>query len=235
MTGLSDLLRRMRRIYKTEGVTYLLVAGFRFMAGLLFKYQTFHLIEHTLEQTRHLDEKDFLPKTDHLEWKVVATNQEADELEAEGFEFRSYAYFFSARKALDKGAMATCIFVDRELAHIGWLAMTEEAKNSLNEPPIRVDFSKKEAYSGGVWTNPKYRKLGLHTYGNLKRNLFLAENGATRMYGQIARRNTASLRVTTKFNPAVYGEGRYLKILWWKSWREKPLTPQRAEGISKGM
>ena len=199
------------------------------MAGLLFKYQTFYLIEHTLEQTRHLDEKDFLPKTDHFEWKVVATNQEADEMEADGFEFRSYAHSFDAREALDNGATATCLFVGRELAHIGWLAMTEEAKNSLNEPPIRVDFSKKESYSGAVWTNPKYRKLGLHTYGNLKRNLFLAENGATRMYGQIARRNTASLRVTTKFNPAVYGEGRYLKILWWTWWREKPLTRQRVE------
>ena len=235
MTRSSDLLARMRRTYKTEGVTYLLAVGFRFMAGLLFKYQTFYLIEHTLEQTRHLDEKDFLPKTDHFEWKVVATTQEADVMEADGLEFRSYAHSFDAREALDNGAKATCLFVGRELAHIGWLAMTEEAKNSLNEPPIRVDFSKKESYSGAVWTNPKYRKLGLHTYANLKRNLFLAENGATRMYGQIARRNTASLRVTTKFNPAVYGEGRYLKILWWKWWREKPLTLQRAEGIGKGM
>lgn len=224
VTRFSDLLARMRRMYKTEAVTYLLAAGFWFMAGLLFKYQAFYLIEHTLEQTRHLDEKDFLPRTDHFEWKVVATNEEADALEANGFEFRSYAYFFNARKALDKGAIASCIFIGRELAHIGWLAMTQEAKNSLNEPPIRVDFSKKESYSGGVWTNPKYRKLGLHTYGNLKRNLFLADTGATRMYGQIARRNTASLRVTTKFNPAVYGEGRLIKVLWWKWWRERALT-----------
>lgn len=212
----------------------MLAAGFRFIAGLFFKYQTFYLIEHTLEQSRHLDERDFLPKTDHFEWKVVATNQEADELEASGLEFRSYAYFFNARKALDNGVIASCIFIGRELAHIGWLAMTQEAMNSLNEPPVRVDFSKKAAYSGGVWTNRKYRKLGLHTYGNLKRNLFLAENGAARMYGQIARRNTASLRVTTKFNPAVYGEGRYLKILWWKSWRQKAADTPAGTADSRG-
>jgi len=236
MTGLSDLLRRMRRMYKTEGGKYLLRVGIRFVAGLFFRYETYYLVEHTLEQTRQLDEKDFSPKTDHFEWKVVATNHEADDLEADGFEFRSYVYFFNARQALDKGATATCLFIDRELAHIGWVAMTSEAKDSLNEPLIGVNFSKKEGYSGGTWTNPKYRKLGLHRYGNLKRSLLLADKGATRLCGQIARQNTASLQTTIRFKPAmIYGEARYLKILWWRWWREKPLPPQRAEEIGKGM
>jgi len=224
MHRITDLLKRARRIYKTEGFLYLLQLGFKFLAGLFFKYQTYYLVEHTLEQVRHLDEKDFLPKIANFDFEVIATNREADELEANGFEFRSYAFLFNARKALDKGAIASCIFIGHELAHMGWVTMTKEAMDSLNEPPIRVDFSNREGYRGGVWTNPKYRKLGLHSYGNLKRHLFLANSGAIVSRFQVAKQNVASLRKNINFKPRIYAEGRYLKILWWKSWKEKPLT-----------
>ena len=219
----SDLLKRTNRVYRTEGFFYLLHLGLKFMTGLIFKYQTYFLAEHTLEQVRHLDAKNFLPKINHFDFKVIMTNQEADDLEADGFEFRSYAFLFNARKALDKGAIASCIFIGRELAHMGWVAMTQEALDSLKEPPIRVNFSKMEGYRGGVWTNPKYRKIGLHTYGNLKRHLFLANSGAIVSRFQVAKKNVAGLRGNIDFRPRIYAEGRYMKILWYRSWREKSL------------
>ena len=37
-------------------------------------------------------------------------------------------------------------------------------------------------------------------------------------------KNAASQNVHAKFSPRIYAKGRYLKILWWKFWTEKPLV-----------
>ena len=82
-----------------------------------------------------------------LKWeipiKIVATSQQADEMAADGFDFR--LRFVTARRCLDKGATAFCIFSRREIAHIGWVATSEEAKNTFDPPPYQVDFSNRQA------------------------------------------------------------------------------------------
>jgi len=42
----------------------------------------------------------------------------------------------------------------------------------------------------------------------------------------VEKGNLASLKGLPKAGGRVYGEGRYLKILWWKSWKEKPSIQQ---------
>ena len=116
-----------------------------------------------------------MPKIQDFTFKIVSTNQQADELATEGIDFRSN--FINARRGLDKGALAFCIFVERELAHIGWVAMTEEAKNTFDSLPYQVDFSNKEACTGGTVTIPKYGGKGLMVYGYFKRLQFLKERG----------------------------------------------------------
>lgn len=37
-----------------------------------------------------LKESDYIPKIDNFTLKIVSSNEEADKLEAEGFEFRSH-------------------------------------------------------------------------------------------------------------------------------------------------
>ncbi len=142
-------------------------------------------------------------------------------MEAEGFEFRSKVP--NAKKRLDKGAMAFCIFVGKELGSVGWAATTQEAKDSLSEPPFVVGFSNNEACVGGLWTNPKYRRMGLRRYGSAKRRRFMLEKGIVRHRGAIPKWNIASQRSVT-FAPDIHGEGRYFRFLWWQSWKEKPLT-----------
>ncbi|MDY6917200.1 MAG: hypothetical protein SVP26_04525 [Chloroflexota bacterium] len=132
----------------------------------------------------------------------------------------------NARQRLDRGAMAFCVFAGRELGSIGWVAFSKEAQASLDEPPLPVDYESGEAYRGGVWTSPRYRGLGLHTYGNFKRCQFLVERGAPRWWGLIERGNTVSLRTNLKFAPVIESEGRYLRVLWWKSWKGRPLSPE---------
>jgi len=187
-----------------------------------FQYRTYYLSEHTLEDIRKLNEADFMPNIDNFTLKIISTNQVADELEAEGFCFRAQAA--KNRKALDSGAIALCIFMERELASIGWIALTQEAKNSLDEPPFSIDFTKGEVSGGNIWTNPKYRRMRLSEYNRFKRHQFMLEMGKVLLRKAIPIGNTATRRGVAKFDPRIYAKGRYLKFLWWKYWKEKPLT-----------
>jgi len=194
--------------------------GFAFVVSLCFQYRTYHIIEYDISKERR--EADFLPGIQNFTFKIISTNQEADELEASGLEFRSHV--INARERLDKGAIAFCIFVGSELAYIAWVAMTQQAKDVLDAFPFRVDFSNNEAYWGAIWTSPKHRGMGLATYGAFKRIQFMRERGRVVVRGAVATDNSASLAVGAKHGPKVCVEARHLKIIWWNSWKEKPLT-----------
>lgn len=225
MGKLTALSARAKQIHESEGWASLVRRGFAFVSRQLCEYRTYYLSEYDLANIRNLNAADFMPKIDDFTLKVVTTNQEADELEGAGLEFRSYCQNFNARKALEKGAIVFCIFIAQELAAMGWVALTQQAMDSLNERPIKIDFSNKDAFTGGIWTNPKYRRVGLSLYSNFKRLEFQFDRGIMIDLGSIAKGNIVSQKAHALFSPRVYVEGRYLKILWLKSWRERPLPP----------
>ena len=101
---------------------------------------------------------------------------------------------------------------------------------------MMVDFSKGEGCRGDVWTNPRFRRLGLHAYGNFKRLEFMLDKGLVISRGAIAKSNTVALGTNKRLDAEVYAEGRYRRVLWWRSWREKPLAhPQpQAERPTNG-
>jgi RimJ/RimL family protein N-acetyltransferase len=210
------LLRRAKQIFQTEGLVALLRRGFAFRA-------TYYLYEHSpSERLKGRTEADFMPKIQGLTFEIVSTNQEADELAAEGLEFRSQDGI--DRERLDRGAVAFCAFVEKELAHIGWVAMTEEAKKMVDSLPYKVDFADNEVCMGGVWTNPKYRRMGLLAYTDFKEHQFLKERGIVKSRASIVATNIASQRGVAKFGAKMYAEAHYSRVLWWKSWKEKPLA-----------
>lgn len=223
MDRVRDLLLRGRYIYRTDGVRMLLKRGVAFVAHCLFERRTCYLVLHRLENLIQVNESDLIPRADDFSLEIVASNDEADRLEARGLDFRSQVW--GSRRRLDRGAVAVCVFIGDELAHIGWVALSKEACDSLGEPPVAVDFSGGEGCRGGVWTDPKFRRLGLHTYGNFKRLEFMLDKGLVVARGAVAKGNTVALRTNEKLGAEVCGEGRYRRILWWRSWKEKPLTP----------
>ena len=135
MSRLPWLLRRAKLILQTEGLIPLVRRGLPFVVRRFVRYQTYYLYETDLQGTfRERTEAYVLPKIQNFIFKVVSTKQQADELEAEGLEFRSQAV--NANDRLDKGAVAFCFFIERDLASIGWVAMTQEVKDSLAQPPL---------------------------------------------------------------------------------------------------
>ena len=224
MSNVATLLARAKQIHGSEGWVSLVRRGFTFVLHQLYEYRTYYLTEYKMENSRRLNEADLMPRIRDLSFKAVNGNREADELEAEGYEFRSYATNFDARRALDMGAIAFCVFAGRQLAAMGWAALTQQAFNSLNERPIKIDFSNRDAFIGAIWTSPKYRRMGLRTYRTFKLRQYLLDRGIVMTRGPIAKDNIPALMGLAKIDITIYGEGRYLKILWWKSWKEIPLT-----------
>ena len=147
--------RRARDIFKTEGLLPLARRTLVFLVEIVFCYARYYLYEHTIKEWK---ESDFLPKTRDFTFELVTTNEQAAALVASGFEFGSHHP--NQRKALEKGAVAFCFFINGKLAHIGYVGMNQEAKNSFDSLPYRVDFAHKQACTGGTWTNPRHRGKG---------------------------------------------------------------------------
>jgi len=148
MSHVADQYTKAKQIYRAEGFVSLLRRGFAFVVGLLFFCRIHYVYVDPIEKLQAPNEADLMPKIGNHTSKAVSSNEEADDLEAQGFEFRSQVA--NARERLAKGAVALCIFVGQELACIEWIAMTQQAYDSLGQPPFSVNFSKKEAWSGGL-------------------------------------------------------------------------------------
>jgi len=219
ISRVTALFGRAKRVLQTEGLLPLLWQGLTLIASYFFRYETYYLYQHGLEE---MNEDDLMPRVENFTSKVITTNQEADALVADGYQFR-YSDGIH-RERLDKGAIACCIFVGRELAHITWVATTEEAQKSILDLPFRVDYSNNEAFMGGSITDAKYRRMGLMSYSHARRRRFLRGKGAIVSRSPVAKNNIASRGMVEKSGYNMYGEARHLKILWWKSWKEKPLT-----------
>jgi hypothetical protein len=220
ISALVAMLKRAKDILKTEGLKPLLTRGFAFVSVWLVKYGDYYLYEYTL---RERNEADFLPEIHNFTFKIISSNKEADKLaEASSSDFRTR--FVRARNMLDKGAIAFCIFVKGEIAHIGWVALSEEAHKAVDNLPYRVDFLNHEACTGGTQTIPQYRSKGLMAYGYFKRFEFLREKGIVVSRNAVAKGNIASQKAHAKLSPRVHAEAKHLRLLWWHFWKEKPLA-----------
>jgi hypothetical protein len=220
ISALVAMLKRAKDILKTEGLKPLLTRGFAFVSVWLVKYGDYYLYEYTL---RERNEADFLPEIHNFTFKIISSNKEADKLaEASSSDFRTR--FVRARNMLDKGAIAFCIFVKGEIAHIGWVALSEEAHKAVDNLPYRVDFLNHEACTGGTQTIPQYRSKGLMAYGYFKRFEFLREKGIVVSRNAVAKGNIASQKAHAKLSPRVHAEAKHLRLLWWHFWKEKPLV-----------
>jgi len=217
------LFKRARHVFKNEGFKILLGRGLNFLRYYVirkfFRSGSYYLYEHVMEAKL---ESDLVPRIDNFTSHVVSSRQEADKLATDGFDL--LLQFVDAVRRLEKGAIGLCFFVGQELAHAGWVALTEAAKKQVDPLPYHVDFLNKEACTGAAYTKPKYRGKGFMTYGYYKRLEYLRERGIVKSRNAVRISNIASQKAIAKLEPNIYARARYLKILCWEFWREMPLT-----------
>ena len=119
--------------------------------------------------------------------------------------------------------------VGHELGNIVWVATSQQAKDSLPDTPFEIDFPGGECLSGDAWTNPKFRRAGLLAYGDIKRRQFMVSQGIRVSSWAIDRRNIAPQRFVERLDPRIRAEGRLLRFLCWRSWKERPLHSDSPE------
>ncbi len=215
---LSFLLIRARYILQTEGLIPLLRRGFTWLAMHLFKYSILYLYECPVREGNLFD---FIPRIPGYSFSIVSTNQPADVLAANELQ----KHVSNAKRRLDSGAIAFCIFAGQELASVHWAALTQEAKNVIDPYPYHIDFLNGEACLAYAFTPPKYRGKGLIAYGICESFQFLRERGITTARFSTDVSTTMAQSLYAKFDSRIYAEARYFKVLWWQFWKETPISP----------
>lgn len=61
-------------------------------------------------------------------------------------------------------------------------------------------------------------------YAYFKRLQFLWEHGFKSSRNAVNVANAVSRKAQIRLGPRMYARARYLKILWWDSWRETPFS-----------
>ena len=212
-------IAKANRTFHNKGLRTFIRDSVAYVLRHLYYRNTVYLYEHPMIER---DEKKYLPRIDNYFVHIVYSNQQADELEAQGFEFRSF--HVRAGKNLNKGAIAFCIFNEhKKIMHIGWLAMDQKAKKAIDPIPYRVDF-RNQACTSGTLTAPEFRNMGLMAYGYWLRLNYLKEHGIKASRNSIETDNAASIKVHSRFEPRVYAKLFLLKILGIRFRKEVPVT-----------
>jgi len=205
-----------------EGLLSFVMEGIRFLRKAVFVHEGYYMCELPLHEPMKFVST---PKIQDFVFEIITTRQRLEELMAHGFDFG--IDIIGAEERLDKGAIMFCIFIRKELACIHWAAANREAINTLtNRRCYKSDFLNNEVYLGWSQTDPKYRRLGLSTYVISEKVRLFEAMGKTTGKWIVEKGNLPSQKITIKGGGRIYSEGRYLKILWWKSWKEKPVVSE---------
>jgi len=184
----------------------------------MFQRRYYYIIEH--KPGRYAD-NSIIPA---IEGYIYRCFEAGDIDETDPLVMYVYNTVADAKQRLDSGAVVFCIFKEKELASIGWVAMNRAAKDSLFQPPFTINFDKGEAATGGGWTNPTFRGKGLAALIYCKRLEYCRDRGINTIYAAVRVNNRISLKMHARFNPLIRGKGRELGILWFRSWKEVPVN-----------
>lgn len=216
---LIPLVRKGKTILREEGVVPFIKQTLLFLISPLFRRETYYIYEKDLNE---LSEFDFTPKIQSFTLKIVSTPEQVDELIAEGFDINCYLDAEEIKERISRRAVLFCVFVGKEFAHVTWGALAEKAKKEIDKLPFQVDFQKGEACSGASLTKPEYRGKGIFSYTYSYIFPYLVKQGFVKDKFTISESNISSQKAHAKFSPTITGKGRYLKLLWWEFWKEKP-------------
>ena len=217
---MRDLLSRAWTVCREEGVVSLPRRALAALTSRLYGWDRYYLFTFELERIGTLNEADFTPRIGEFTFREVLARDLADELEARGATCPWMARQFQGRAASE--AIAFTTYVGDEPAHIMWVAMRDEDKACMKQPPFKVHFRDGE-FCTASWSNPKYRRSGFARYTAIKALLLLKDRGLVRNRYVVAKGNTASFAAFEPFGGRRYAEGLCVRVLWWRFWSERPI------------
>jgi len=160
------------------------------------------------------------PRLEQVEVKLVETASDVDRLVAEGYEDPREVLQHAARR-LASGATGCIAYVRKELASVGWVALSQQAKESFDPLPYHVDFHCGEACTGGSWTERRFRGHGLYSYVFGHELAYIRRKGRQVCRNAIRVANTASQRGQARYGAQLCAVGTLRRVLWWRRWTER--------------
>jgi len=214
----------VRGVLKHEGIMSLIKKGLMFLSHRFFVFEDYYIVVSNNMDIDKEVEADYLPKVEDHCWWMLTTNQEADELVADGFELG--AYELNLRTLLDKDAIAFCNFAGKELAHFSVLADNPRGKKAVEPLPFSVDFEHGQIVVGRALTVPKFRRLHFRKYnGYLMRKYRWARGKVSTKY-PIQVNNYPALAIAAQPpERQIVSKCRFIKILWFKYFKETEMNP----------
>jgi hypothetical protein len=217
----------LRKISQEDGLIELIKSFVLFLIRPFYDRHLYYLYEGIIDskEIEYNISKD-IPKTNigALNFKIVSSNSEADRLEKENFEFRSYFRKFNIDinpvRMLDIGLIAFCTFIGKEFAAISWVIPSQQAQARYKAPPLKVDYSNHEAFPRSSWCHPKYRGLGIYRYTESNRDRYLSQIGITMLRSTVEYKNKSGYRMAEGMGYTKYGKAIFTRVLWWKFWQE---------------
>lgn len=211
-------LLRARAVMRQEGLVALIEAVAREYA---IDRRDYLLYQH---HHRQWPEGCFRPRLKWFEERFVADNEEADLLALDHEDFRTITR--AANQGLESGAVAFCVYVGREVAHVAWLATSDRARAAMDRLGYEVHFDEGEAWTGAAWTAPPYRSNGLLTYSCHRRFEYLLNLGFETSRAAVERTNAGSHRATMRFEPCIYAVGRHWRVFGRRWWSQREARPE---------
>jgi len=199
------LLRRSRQ---DLGAGRLLLSAKAMLVRACPRYDTYYIYENTL------DGPEIALHAEDVTLKVVEDPGGFDMMVSEGRGFSHWNPCDLRRKAV-QGAVAVCLFVGQDLAHITWLAFEERARAAVDPFPLKLDWHT-EAWIGSTHTAVRYRGMGLYSYAYGQVFRLLAARGLVKGRFTVQKTNSQPQRVQGRLGSIIVGDGSCVKIAWWR-------------------
>ena len=214
----------IRGVLKYEGIKVLLSRGSEFLSHQFLIFKDYYVVVTIFKDVDKEIESDYLPKIDEHCYRIISTNQEVDKLISDGLDLG--AYELNLRIFMDKGAKSFCHFVGKVLAHFTFLADNPRGKEAVDSLLCNVDFEKGYIIAGRSLTVPKYRRLHIRNYNGYITRKHYWDMGKVGCAFTVQTNNYPALSSVTKQpNQMVVSRCRYIKILWFKYFKEVKMDP----------
>lgn len=233
-SNLKYIYSGIRGVLKYEGIRGLISRGFIFLFHRFFFYEDYYVIFMKPHNILEDNEADFLPRIDDYCSIIIKSNKEADELVNDGFILG--AYELNLRSSLDKEAIAFCLFVRKEFAHVSCMADNPKGKQAIDPRPFTVNYQNGEVVVSKAFTVPKYRRLLLQEYNGYIMRKYCREKGISLILSSVNARSIPALAKTPKA-PDRYtiSKCRLIKLFWLKHLKETKMEPTTLDQIVSQM
>jgi len=205
---IDELIKVAKFNLHNGGIFLFLNKSFSFLRKFLLSYEVVYIYE------KQLNGKlvEFFPKIENVTLEIIKNVDQYRTLIKNGYDFGSIVN----ENWIKEGTIPFCVFVNKELGHVTWVALDGKAKNYVDELPYEVDFFNSAATSGGSKTNPKYARKGLYLFAYSNIFKFLKENNKKKDIFAINKDNTISQNALAKFDPRKIHEISYINFCWWR-------------------